>query len=79
VVSTPIVNHPEVAILGVNAIRELPRYRSGELRARRVMNVSLSVDHRIADGVAAARFVDRLRAMLEGVDFPGVFAEAAAS
>jgi pyruvate/2-oxoglutarate dehydrogenase complex dihydrolipoamide acyltransferase (E2) component len=77
VVSTPIVNHPEVAILGVNAIRELPRYVAGELRARRVMNLSLSVDHRIADGVVAARFIERLREMLETVDFPGVFPEGA--
>jgi pyruvate/2-oxoglutarate dehydrogenase complex dihydrolipoamide acyltransferase (E2) component len=37
------------------------------------MNLSISVDHRIADGVIAARFIDRLRGMLEGVDFPGVF------
>jgi pyruvate/2-oxoglutarate dehydrogenase complex dihydrolipoamide acyltransferase (E2) component len=69
VASTPIVNHPEVAILGVNRIREEPRYVEGSLAARRLMNVSLSVDHRIADGLVAARFVQALRDVLEGARF----------
>jgi pyruvate/2-oxoglutarate dehydrogenase complex dihydrolipoamide acyltransferase (E2) component len=69
IVSTPIVNHPEVAILGVNRIREEPRYVGGALAARQLMNVSLSVDHRIADGLVAARFVQALREILEGARF----------
>ena len=69
VISTPIVNHPEVAILGVNRIREEPRYVGGQLAARRLMNLSLSVDHRIADGLVAARFVEALREILEGARF----------
>jgi pyruvate/2-oxoglutarate dehydrogenase complex dihydrolipoamide acyltransferase (E2) component len=69
IVSTPIINHPEVAILGVNRIREEPRYAGGALAARKLMNVSLSVDHRIADGLVAARFVQALREILEGARF----------
>jgi pyruvate/2-oxoglutarate dehydrogenase complex dihydrolipoamide acyltransferase (E2) component len=69
VISTPILNPPEVAILGVNAIRRLPRMRGDEVRARQVMNLSLSVDHRIADGLVAARFIEELRRRLEGAAF----------
>jgi pyruvate/2-oxoglutarate dehydrogenase complex dihydrolipoamide acyltransferase (E2) component len=69
VVSTPILNPPEVAILGVNAIRRLPRVIGDEIRPRQVMNLSLSVDHRIADGLVAARFVLELRRLLEGAVF----------
>ncbi len=73
VVSTPIVNHPEVAILGVNAVRTLPRYVEGDLLPREVMNLSISVDHRIADGDDAARFVRDLAAILGTADFPDLF------
>jgi pyruvate dehydrogenase E2 component (dihydrolipoamide acetyltransferase) len=73
VVSTPIVNYPEVAILGVGAIRRLPRFVGDELSARRLLNLSISVDHRVADGVHAAQFVADLRAILESTDFPDVF------
>jgi pyruvate/2-oxoglutarate dehydrogenase complex dihydrolipoamide acyltransferase (E2) component len=69
VISTPILNHPEVAILGVNAIRHLPRMRGEEIVGRQIMNVSLSVDHRIADGQVAASFVQELRRLLEGAVF----------
>jgi pyruvate/2-oxoglutarate dehydrogenase complex dihydrolipoamide acyltransferase (E2) component len=69
VISTPILNPPEVAILGVNAIRLLPRVIAGEIRPRQVMNLSLSVDHRIADGLVAARFALELRGLLEGAAF----------
>lgn len=73
IVSTPIVNYPEVAILGVNAIRKLPRFVGDEVAARRVMNLSISVDHRVADGAHAAQFVADVRAILESADFPDVF------
>ncbi len=73
IVSTPIVNYPECAILGVNAIRKLPRYQGDELVPRHVMNVSMSVDHRIADGFHSARFVQDLRGILEAADFPDYF------
>ncbi len=72
IVSTPIVNHPEAAILGVNAIRRLPRYVGDALVPRQVMNLSMSVDHRIADGYHCARFVEDLRRILENADFPDV-------
>ena len=77
IVSTPIVNHPEVAILGVNAMRTLPRYVDDVLHPREVMNLSISVDHRITDGHDAALFVRDLAAILERVDFPDVFEENA--
>lgn len=72
IMSTPILNHPEVAILGVNAIREVLRLREGEPRARSVMNLSMSVDHRITDGLVCAQFVQELKRMLEGAEFPGL-------
>jgi pyruvate dehydrogenase E2 component (dihydrolipoamide acetyltransferase) len=74
IVSTPIVNYPEVAILGVNAIRTLPRFAGDQVVARRLMNLSISVDHRVADGAHAAQFIADLKAMLESADFPDVFA-----
>ncbi|MBW2397480.1 MAG: 2-oxo acid dehydrogenase subunit E2, partial [Deltaproteobacteria bacterium] len=77
IVSTPIVNHPEVAILGVNAIRRLPRYVDDTLHPRDVMNLSISVDHRITDGQEAALFVRDLARILEKADFPDVFDEHA--
>jgi pyruvate dehydrogenase E2 component (dihydrolipoamide acetyltransferase) len=69
VISTPILNHPEVAILGVNAIRRLPRVIGESIAPRQVMNLSISVDHRIADGLVAARFVQELARLLEGASF----------
>jgi pyruvate dehydrogenase E2 component (dihydrolipoamide acetyltransferase) len=74
-VSTPIVNWPEVAILGVNAVRRLPRYVEDALLPREVMNLSISVDHRVADGDHAARFVADVKALLEQADFSDVFGE----
>ena len=73
IVSTPIVNYPEVAILGVNAIRKLPRFVGERVEARRLMNLSISVDHRVADGHNAAQFVADLKTILEAADFPDVF------
>lgn len=73
IVSTPIVNYPEVAILGVNAIRKLPRFVGEQVVARRLMNLSISVDHRVADGHVAAQFVADLKTILEAADFPDVF------
>jgi len=69
VISTPILNPPEVAILGVNAIRKLPRVIDDRVAIRRVMNLSLSVDHRIADGLVAAEFIQAMRRILESADF----------
>lgn len=64
-VTTPVINHPEVAIVGVNRIVERPVLRQGQVLARLLMNLSSSFDHRIVDGQAAAEFVQALRTLLE--------------
>jgi 2-oxoisovalerate dehydrogenase E2 component (dihydrolipoyl transacylase) len=65
IVSTPVINHPEVAIVGVNRIAERPVIREGAVVARRLMNLSSSFDHRVVDGALAAEFVQRVRERLE--------------
>lgn len=65
VVSTPIINRPEVAIVGVNRIVERPALRGGAWVPRLTMNLSSSFDHRVVDGIDAARFVQAMRAALE--------------
>ena len=65
IVTTPIINHPEVAIVGVNRIVERPMMRAGAVVARQMMNLSSSFDHRVVDGIDAARFVQAIRALLE--------------
>jgi 2-oxoisovalerate dehydrogenase E2 component (dihydrolipoyl transacylase) len=65
IVSTPVINHPEVAIIGVNRSVERPVVLDGQIMVRRMMNLSSSFDHRIVDGHDAAVFVQRLRGMLE--------------
>lgn len=63
--ATPIINHPEVAILGVNQIHDRPMVIDGEVVPRKMMYLSPSFDHRIIDGAVAARFVSALKARLE--------------
>ena len=63
--STPVINHPEVAIVGVNRIALRPAVRDGALVARQLMNLSSSFDHRVVDGAVAATFVQCLRDRLE--------------
>jgi 2-oxoisovalerate dehydrogenase E2 component (dihydrolipoyl transacylase) len=65
IVSTPVINHPEVAIVGVNRIVERPVMRQGLVVARQMMNLSSSFDHRVVDGYVAAEFVQALRGYLE--------------
>ena len=65
IVSTPIINHPEVAIVGINRIRVQPVWNGGSFVPRQVMNLSSSFDHRIVDGWDAANFVQRIRTSLE--------------
>ena len=62
---TPIINVPECAILGVGRIAERPAVRDGAIVARPTMVLSLTVDHRVVDGAPAARFLQRLKAMIE--------------
>ena len=62
---TPIVNPPEAAILGVGRIAERPSVLQGQIVVRSLMVLSLSFDHRIVDGALAARFLRRVKALLE--------------
>jgi len=64
-VTTPVINHPEVAIIGPNAILERPVVRDGVVVVRKMMNLSSSFDHRVVDGYDAAEFIQRVKAMLE--------------
>jgi 2-oxoisovalerate dehydrogenase E2 component (dihydrolipoyl transacylase) len=65
VVTTPIINHPEVAIVGVNKIIIRPVWDGATFVPRKMMNLSSSFDHRVVDGWDAAVFVQRLRTLLE--------------
>jgi len=65
IVSTPIINAPEVAIVGVNRIVERPMVVAGAFVARKMMNLSSSFDHRVVDGQDAARFIQSVRGALE--------------
>lgn len=65
IVSTPVINHPEVAIVGVNRIIERPMLRGGQVVGRLLMNLSSSFDHRVVDGMHAAQFIQAMRALLE--------------
>lgn len=62
---TPIINRPEVAIVGPNKIIERPVVRNGQVAIRKMMNISSSFDHRIIDGFDAASFIQTIKAMLE--------------
>ncbi|PSN84205.1 branched-chain alpha-keto acid dehydrogenase subunit E2 [Candidatus Marsarchaeota G2 archaeon ECH_B_SAG-G16] len=63
--ATPIINYPEVAILGVYKIYKKVVYTEGKIEPRDYMNVSLTFDHRVLDGAVAASFTNRLKQILE--------------
>jgi 2-oxoisovalerate dehydrogenase E2 component (dihydrolipoyl transacylase) len=63
--STPVINAPEIAIIGVNKIAIRPVWRGTAFEPRKIMNLSSSFDHRIVDGWDAAEFIQRLRSFLE--------------
>jgi 2-oxoisovalerate dehydrogenase E2 component (dihydrolipoyl transacylase) len=65
IVSTPVINAPEVAIIGVNKMVERPMVRNGQVVVRTMMNLSSSFDHRIVDGWDAASFIQKLKGLLE--------------
>ncbi|MDP3803436.1 2-oxo acid dehydrogenase subunit E2 [Brevundimonas sp.] len=65
VIHTPIINHPEVAIVGPNKIAERVVVKDGQMVVRKMMNLSSSFDHRIVDGHDAAVFVQRIKGLLE--------------
>jgi 2-oxoisovalerate dehydrogenase E2 component (dihydrolipoyl transacylase) len=65
IVTTPVINHPEVAIIGVNRILDRPVVKNGGLVPRKLMNLSSSFDHRVIDGMVAAEFIQTIRGYLE--------------
>ncbi|MCV0397787.1 MAG: 2-oxo acid dehydrogenase subunit E2 [Rhizobiaceae bacterium] len=65
VVTTPVINHPEVAIVGVNKIMMRPVWDGAQFVPRKMMNLSSSFDHRVIDGWDAAVFVQRLKTLME--------------
>ncbi|MBP9085841.1 MAG: 2-oxo acid dehydrogenase subunit E2 [Kofleriaceae bacterium] len=65
VLATPIINFPEVAIIGVHKIEDKPAVRNGQIVIRQLMNLSISVDHRLADGWDAAMFLQDVKTLLE--------------
>jgi pyruvate dehydrogenase E2 component (dihydrolipoamide acetyltransferase) len=62
---TPIINLPEAAILGVGRIQPKPVVRNGEVVARQMWSLSLAFDHRLVDGAPAARFLQRIKELVE--------------
>jgi pyruvate dehydrogenase E2 component (dihydrolipoamide acetyltransferase) len=66
--ATPVINHPEVAILGMYKIDEKPVIKNGQLSAIKVMNYTVTADHRLIDGAVAARF---LAAFISRIENPG--------
>lgn len=65
IVSTPVINHPEVAIVGVNRVVERPVVLNGGIVVRKMMNLSSSFDHRVVDGMHAAQFIQCIRGYIE--------------
>ena len=65
IASTPVINRPEVAIMAVNKVKETVVVVDGEIEVRKIMNLSLSCDHRVVDGWDAANFMQALKALIE--------------
>ncbi len=65
VLATPIINFPEVAILGVHKIKQMPVVRDGQIVVREIMNLSISLDHRVVDGYEGAQFLQHVISLLE--------------
>lgn len=65
IATTPIINHPEVAIVGINKMAVRPMWDGQAFQPRKMMNISCSFDHRVIDGWDAAVFVQKLKSLLE--------------
>jgi len=65
IATTPVIQRPQVAIIGPNKIVERPVIIDGEIEARKLMNLSISCDHRVVDGYDAASYVQVLKHLLE--------------
>ena len=65
IAATPIINLSQVAILGINKISQKPVVRNGQIVIRNMMNLSISLDHRVVDGIVAAEFLHHVIRLLE--------------
>lgn len=65
IATTPVINRPEVAIIGPNKIVERPMFVGDAIEARKLMNLSISCDHRVVDGFDAASYVQALKKLIE--------------
>jgi len=65
IVTTPVINHPEVAIVGVNKMQTKPVWDGTQFVPRKMMNLSSSFDHRVIDGWDCAVFIQRIKGLLE--------------
>jgi len=65
IATTPVINRPEVAIIGPNKVVERPVFRDGQVAAAKLMNLSISCDHRVVDGWDAASFVQAIKRLIE--------------
>ncbi|MCH2191678.1 MAG: 2-oxo acid dehydrogenase subunit E2, partial [Gammaproteobacteria bacterium] len=65
IATTPIINHPEVAIVGINKMQIRPVWDGQQFQPAKVMNISCSFDHRVIDGWDAAVFVQKIKTLLE--------------
>jgi pyruvate dehydrogenase E2 component (dihydrolipoamide acetyltransferase) len=63
--ATPIINHPEVGILGIHNLQERAVVRRGQIVVRQMMNISVSFDHRVVDGDVGASFAQTVKSFLE--------------
>ena len=75
IAATPIINPPEVAVIGVNRIAERPMIKGGAIVIRKMMNLSSSFDHRIVDGFAAAALIKSVK---DGLEAPALLVAAPA-
>jgi pyruvate dehydrogenase E2 component (dihydrolipoamide acetyltransferase) len=67
--SVPMINYPEIAILGVHMIKDMPVVENGKVKAGKVLPISLSFDHRVVDGADAVKFGNAVIKYLEDVEF----------
>ena len=65
---SPIINQPEVAILGVTKMKETPVVVDGEITIRPMMNLNLVADHRVIDGAYAAKFLSYVKELMESME-----------
>jgi 2-oxoisovalerate dehydrogenase E2 component (dihydrolipoyl transacylase) len=69
IAATPIINHPEVALMAFHKTKKTPVVLGNEIVIRSMMNVSMSFDHRVADGATAVMFTNRVKELIENPYF----------